>query len=135
MIKYAHRGLVKDGKLPSVFYKLYLLISVVFYSLWLLLALIGFLFSHSDSLEEKVLKTFKGERNVEKEISVHRYWQYFATSMFIFLMLLLIMSMGIFYSKRNSRHQCNVTFVKMFSLSIQQCSGDLHISDCSYPFM
>ena len=64
MIKYAHRGLVKDGKLPSVFYKLYLLISVVFYSLWLLLALIGFLFSHSDSLEEKVLKTFKGERNV-----------------------------------------------------------------------
>ena len=92
--------------MPSVFYKLYLLISVVFYSLWLLLALIGFLFSHSDSLEEKVLKTFKGERNVEKEISVHRYWQYFATSMFIFLMLLLIMSMGIFYSKRNSRHQC-----------------------------
>ena len=103
MIKYAHRGLVKDGKLPSLFYLLYLLICIVFYSLWLLLAAFSFLFSHSDSLEENVLKTFKGESEIVKDFSVVRYWRYFATSMCIFLILLLIMSLGIFYSKRKSK--------------------------------
>ena len=103
MIKYAHRGLVKNGKLPTLFYLLYLLICVVFYSLWLLLAAFSFLFSHSDSLEENLLKTFKGESDVVhvdvvKHISVVRYWRYFATSMCIFLMLLLIMSLGILSS-------------------------------------
>ena len=114
MIKYAHRGLVKDGKLPSLFYLLYLLICIVFYSLWLLLAAFSFLFSHSDSLEENVLKTFKGESEIVKDFSVVRYWRYFASSMCIFLILLLIMSLGIFYSKRKSKNI--VIFAKMFSL-------------------
>ena len=113
MIKYAHRGLVKNGKLPFLFYQLYLLMNVVFYSLWLLLAYFSFLFSHADSLEKNVLKTFKGEWNIPlghpvgREILVHQYWHYFATSMCIFLMLLFIMSVGIFYSKRNLRNHCH----------------------------
>ena len=101
MIKYAHRGLVKNGKLPTLFYLLYLLICVVFYSLWILLAAFSYLFSHS--FDKSLLKTFKGENDLVKHISAVRYWRYFATSMCIFLMLLLIMSLGIFHSKRKSK--------------------------------
>ena len=102
MIKYAHRGLAKSGVLPSLFYLLYLLTSGVFYSLWLLLAAFS-LFTNSDNLEETVLKTFKGDNNFMKDNSVYRYWQYFVSSMCIFLILILIMSLGIFYSKRKSK--------------------------------
>ena len=113
MIKYALRGLVKNGKLPSLFYQLYLLINVVFFSLWHLLAFFSFLFNQSEreGIEKNVLKTFMGEtqyrENEDIEYSFSRYWQYFTTSMCIFLMLLLIMSVGIFYSKRNSRNPCH----------------------------
>ena len=107
MIKYAHRGLVKSGELPSLFYLLYLLISVVFYSQWLLLAVFSFLFSPSKILEENVLKTFKGDDDLVKDISVYSYWRYFASSMCIFLILFFIMSLGIFYLKRKSKKNCH----------------------------
>ena len=105
MIKYAHRGLAKSGVLASLFYLLYLLTSGVFYSLWLLLA--AFSLFTSDNLEETVLKTFKGDNDLVKDISVYRYWQYFVSSMCIFLTLILIMSIGIFYSKRKSKKSCH----------------------------
>ena len=105
MIKYAHRGLAKSGVLPSLFYLLYLLTSGVFYSLWLLLA--AFSLFTSDNLEKTVLKTFKGDNDLVKDISVYRYWQYFVASMCIFLILILIMSLGIFYSKRKSKKNCH----------------------------
>ena len=127
MIKYAHRGLVKNGKLPSLFYQLYLLINVVFYSLWLLLAFFSFLYSHSNSLEKSVLKTFKGNGNIRKETSVHRYWQYFAASLFIFLIILLIMSLGIFYSKRYLRKNHCYFRQNVFTLNSTMFWGLIHI--------
>ena len=147
MIKYAHRGLVKNGKLPSLFHILYLLICFVFYSLWLLLAAFSFLFSHSDSLDENVLKTFKGESDEVTEIPFVRYWQYFATSMCIFLMLFLIMSLGIFYLKRKSKkhRHCRqnvftfnstlfwglIHFGLVISLHLTLILGEIHIIQIS----
>ena len=100
MIKYAQRGSVKNGTLPFQFYLLYLLISVVFHCQWLIMAFSRLGEDDSDSREENILKTFiGGEWDKTAEIPLVRY---FATLMCIFAILLLIMSLGIFYSRRKS---------------------------------
>ena len=100
MIKYS-RGLLKNGKLPLLFYLQYLLINFVFYSQWLLM-----LYSQFYRFEEQMLETFQLERDPKKvfEISIFRY---FSTSMCIFLIVIMIMSFGVFYLKRRSKRHCH----------------------------
>ena len=97
MIKYSHRGLVVNGKLPFLFYQQYLLISFVFYCQWFFL-LVYFAFFSSDSLDENILETFRG--GGKQLVAPVRY---FAMLICIFLVLFLFMSLGIFYSKRKSK--------------------------------
>ena len=96
MIKYSLRGLAVNGKLPFLFYLQYLLINVVFYSQWLLFILVSFL-RYSDSFDENMLKSFKGGGQL-----VAYNVRYFVLLMCIFLLILLIMSLGIFHLKRKS---------------------------------
>lgn len=96
MIKYSHKGLIKDGKLPFLFYLQYLLITVVFYSQYLL----TFTLSKNKNLKnlrKTMLSTFKSE-----EVKVIPIVHYFSTLICIYFMLLVIMVIGMFYSKRKS---------------------------------
>ena len=103
MIKYAHRGLVKNGTLPFQFYLFYLLVSVVFYCQWLLTAFSRFFGNDFDSHKaKKLMKIFSGGE-WDKTVEIPKV-RYFATLMFIFAILLLIMSLGIFYTKRKSEN-------------------------------
>ena len=121
MIKYSQRGLVVNGKVPFLFYLLYLLINVVFYSQWSFFILFRLL-SDSKSFDENMLKTFKGEGQL-----LVKKFTYFATLMCIFLMLLLIMTFGVFYlkrkSKKNHHFRQNVfTYNSTFFWGLLHCS-------------
>ena len=120
MIKYADRGLIKDGKLPTLFKILYLLISVVFHSQFLLARILAVILS--DSFYEKVLHAFK-IKIITEEMMVDQI-KYFITLMCTFFTLHLIMSLGIFYSKRKLKkphYRQNI-----FTFNSTLCWGLLH---------
>ena len=127
MIKHSHRGLIENGKLPSIYYSLYILISVVFYSQWLLIVCFRITYSQSykDEIDEAVLKTF-GKGPIVKIPDIRfTYYHYFVISMCIFLMLLLIMSLGIFYTKSKLKKPTHYR-QNVFTLNLTLFWGLLH---------
>ena len=120
LIKYSHSGLVVNGKLPILFYLQYLLSCVVFYSIFLLM---DFLKKENQN-HENMLGSFNG-RFMGVAPNIRHLGQYFATLMGIYLILILIMSLGILYSKRRSNNQ-NYCRQNVFTLNATLIWGFIH---------
>ena len=120
MIKYSLRGLVVNGKLPVLFFLQYLLISIAFYSSFLLM---DFFKKESQNLEN-MLEPFKGEFK-EVASDVQDFGHYLVTLMCIFLIIILIMSLAIFYSKRRT-NQPNLCRQNVFTLNSTLFWGLIH---------
>ena len=121
-IKYSHRGLVVNGKLPILFYTQYILSSFVFYSLFLLL-----LFFKTDESQyfKNLLGSFNGDFNGLNR-NIRHISRYFLTLMCIFFILILIISLGIFYLKRRYNHQ-NYCRQNVFTLNGTLFWGLIHL--------
>ena len=124
MIRYSHHGMVVNGKLPPIFYLLYLLMGVVFFSLFLVFLLIG-LVKDESQIYENMLETFKGVyKGLDSDVQSSA--QYLLSLMCIFLILILIMCLGIFYSLRRTNNRNNRR-QNVFTLNSTLFWGFLHV--------
>ena len=124
MIKYSQRGLVVNGKLPFLFYQLYLLISFTFYFQWFLTMAYFFFFS-PDSPNENILESFRGRGKEKPDNKSTLYFANIAALTCVFTMLFLVMSLGIPYKKIKSKKHCRQN---VFTFNLTLFWGLLHCS-------